>query len=237
MNMTQHLRCEVPADWASDPDQCLYEWQGLEGGALALAAALLGVLFLKRQIKQSDRHERERLQRQENAVRATLPLTLNGLIESLRRMLLALDGVKAEVREKGFASNFDPPATPTEHIAELQDVIASTDRRTVIEPILQIIREIQTLWARVETLRDEREQKRRAGLEQNIDDWIIQSAQIHALIEGLFDYARAESNDGPTAVGWERTESIIFHLGIESKTLVERIKRGLEKSPNFWTLK
>lgn len=236
MNLTDHLRCDVPADWMNDFSQCVYEWQGLEGGLLALGAALLGVIFLRRQIQQSDRQERQRLQRQQNAVRATLPLTLSGLVETLRRMLLALAAAAAEVREAGFSSSFDPPPTPTEHIAELQAVIASTDERTVTEPISEIIREIQTLWARVNVLRDRREQKRRVGLRQNIDEWIIQTAQIHALVESLFAYARSEEIRGPISVGWDRAESVLFHLGLETSTLVGTVKRGLEKSPNFWIL-
>jgi hypothetical protein len=236
VSITDRVRCGVPIDWANDFSQCLFEWQGLGGGAIALAAAGLGAWFLWRQIAQSDRHERERLQRQHNALRATLPLTLSGLAESLKRMLLALHAVKAEVRQSGFTTKFDPPGTPAQYVIELQSIIASTDKLKVIEPISEIIRQIQTLWARVEVLKNEREQRSRAGLELNIDDWIVQSAQIHALIESLFEYARAESEDGPNDVSWERAESIIFHLRIESAALTERVKRGFEKSPNFWSV-
>lgn len=236
MSVVDRLRCDVPADWANDFSQCLFEWQGLEGGALALAAAVFGVIYLRRQITQSDRHERERLERQHNAVRATLPLTLSGLIEAMRQMLIALDDAKRDVRADGFASNFEPPATPVQHITELQAVIESTGDRTVIEPISQVIREIQTLWSRTQVLGNEREQRRRAGLERNVDEWIIQAAQVHALIESLFNYARGESQTGPTEVAWERAEFPIFQLGIESKSLVERIAAGVEKSPNFWSL-
>jgi heme exporter protein D len=219
-----------------DFSQCLYEWQGLEGGLLALVAAILGAVFLSRQIRQSDRHERERLHREHSAVRATLPLTLSGLVEHLRGMLLALNAVKADLREHGSTRAFNPPAVPAQYVVELQSVIASTDQPDVVEPISEIIRQIQTLWARVEVLQNQRDQARRAGLHLNVDDWIIQAAQIHALTESLFDYARAESTQGPKAVSWERAESVIFQLGIETSNLVECVKRGVEKSENFWTI-
>lgn len=236
MSMTDRLHCDVPADWINDFSQCLYEWQGLEGGGIALAAAGLGAWFLWRQIAQSDRHELERLQRQHLAVRATLPLTLSGLTESLKQMLWALHAIKGDVNKNGFTTQFDPPNAPTQHVIELQSVIASTDKQRVIEPISEIIRQIQTLWSRVEVLKNDREQRSRAGLELNIDDWIIQTAKIHALVESLFDYARAESEDGPNEVAWQRVESVIFHLRIESPALVDRIKRGLERSANFWSI-
>jgi hypothetical protein len=214
----------------------LYDWQDLVAGVLALVGAYWAVMGIRQQIDVSERHEQMRLRRQHNAVRATLPLTLSGLIEPLRDMMRALDAVRPDVRANGFTSAFNPPAVPAQYVAELQAVIASTDQRDVIVPISEVIRQIQTLWARVETLRDEREQRRRAGLEMNIDDWIMQAAQIHAIIESLFDYARDESDQGPKEVSWERAESIIFQLGIESRNLVQRVRRGLEKSPNFWTL-
>lgn len=236
MSFTDRVRCVAPENWANDFSQCLYEWQGLEGGFLALVAAAVSIFFLRRQIMLSDKHEGQRLQRQQNAARATLPLTLSGLIESLRSMLLALELARIEVKAKGQADDFEPPHTPTEHIAELQAVIATTDKDSVIKPMSQIIREIQTLWSRVGDLRDQAAQRRRVGLEQNIDEWIVQAAQIHALIESLFDYARAETEDGPSSVSWERAESVIFQLGIESTSLKNAIQRKLEKSPNFWTL-
>ena len=237
MNITERLQCDIPSDWPTDFSQCLFEWQGLEGGILALVAAGFSVWFLWCQIRQSDRHEQGRLERQHAAVRATMPLTLSGMVDPLRQMLLKLEAAKEEVRRNGVASSFEPPLPPDEFVTQLQQVIGSTSNKSIIEPISQIIREIQTLWARVRTLQDERDQRRRAGLMQNIDEWIIQTAQVHALVESLFEYARGEHDNGPSAVGWERAESIIFQLGMESRELSQVIQRGLATSPSFWVLK
>lgn len=215
----------------------LYDWQDLVAGVLALVGAYWALMGIRQQIDVSERHEDMRLRRRHNAVRATLPLTLSGLTEPLRDMMRALDAVRPDVRANGFTSCFNPPAVPAQYVIELQAVIASTNQRDVIIPISEAIRQIQTLWSRVETLRDEREQQRRAGLEMNIDDWIVQAAQTHAIIESLFEYARDESDQGPSEVSWERAESIIFQLGIESRNLAQHIARGLEKSPNFWILR
>ena len=212
----------------------LYNWQTLLAALIAFVGAILTIRNIRDQISQADRHEHERLRRQHNAVRATLPLTLSGLIATMREMLLALNEAKVEVRRDGAASSFDPPPSPSQHIEELKDVIATTDEVSVFEPISEIIRQIQTLWARVELLRSRREQRRRAGLEQDINSWIMQSAEIHALVESLFEYARSETDQGPDNVPWERVESIIFQLGIEERALVDEIRRGLERSPDYW---
>ncbi len=200
-------------------------------------AAAVSVCFLKRQIEQSDRHERQRLQRQQKAARATLPLTLSGLSLSLRQMLEALASARNEIRNGGISHAFAPPETPVEHIEELQAVIMSTDKRSVVEPIAQIIREIQTLWSRIEFLRDVRQQESMAALELSVDEWILQSAQIHALVESLFAYARGGTDEGPSDVEWGRAESIISQLRIESATLNELIRARSEQSSNFWALK
>jgi hypothetical protein len=237
VTLTDSLQCAVPADWSLNFSQCLFEWQALEGGILALFAAGLSILFLKRQIEQSDRHEHDRLKRQHNATRATLPLTLSGLGNTLREMILALHAAAHSITKPGLPDNFHPPATPTEHISELQAVVASTDDASVTEPIAQIIREVQTLWSRIEMLRDRSQTRRQAGLASNIDEWIVQAAKIHALVESLFDFARQEAKSGPEAVGWDRAESIIFQLAVESESLKTIIQRGTEKSPSFWVLR
>lgn len=229
-------QCDAPRDWIADFSQCLYEWQGIEAGILALLAAGIGAYFLWLQVSQSDRIEAERLAREHSAVRATLPLTLSGLCETLREMLIALDATKRENNAAGAEDRFSPPQNPIEHVQELKAVIASTNDRGVIEPIAEIIREMQLLWARVDFLRG-RERHNRAGLDRELNGHILQAAKTYALIESLFEYARAEAQAGPSHVPWARAESIIFHLRIENAELVEMIRDSLKHSPSFWTLK
>ena len=228
--------CDIPADWILDFSQCLYEWQGIEAGVLALIAAVIGAIFLHRQFLQNERHEAQRLARQHKAVRATFPLTLSGICETMRQMILALDEAKRVIRTQGYTKDFIPPSTPDRHVNELQLMISSTDERSVLEPIAQIIREIQTLWARIEVLSSKTQQRRRAGLVINVNSWILQASEIHAMAESLFEYARSEDETGPCEVAWERVESVIFQLGIEDKEIVDEIKKVIEKSPNYWTL-
>jgi hypothetical protein len=227
-------RCRVPLDWITDPSLCLFEWQTLISGFLAVAAAGVTVFVLKQQIAQSDAHERDRLRRQHDATRATLPLTLSGLTFAIEHMLSQLSKARYKFGCANLVKNFDPQPPPTEAIRELQQIIRSTDDPNVIQIISEIIRQMQILWARVRILSDEEKQEIRVGLSVEITQWIIEAAKIHALIGSLFDFARSRSQYGPDSVAWERVESVLMHLYIEDDTLKAIVKDGLEKSPYFW---
>lgn len=228
------VHCRLPTDWFSDPSLCWFEWQTLVSGLLAVAAAGFTVRYLKKQISQSDKQERDRLRRQHDATRATLPLTLSGLIDAMRKMLSELEQAKVEFKQTSVVKNFDPPSPPTDAIQELQQIILSTDNPNVVQTISEIIRQMQTLWARVDVFRSEKEQAIRAGLSLEINERIIQAAKIHALIESLFDYARCETEDGPTSIAWERAESVLVQLYVYDEPLKAIVKRGLDKSSDFW---
>ena len=99
------LHCRLPTDWFSDPSLCWFEWQTLVSGLLAVAAAGFTVRYLKKQISLSDKQERDRLRRQHEATRATLPLTLSGLINAMRKMLSELEQAKVEFKQKSVVKN------------------------------------------------------------------------------------------------------------------------------------
>lgn len=214
----------------------IYDWQTLLSGLLALFAAVVTVRNLKKQILQGKKQENDRLRRQHGAARATLPLTLSGLVETMRQILAALHQVKSDLKQQSLVQNFNPPPPPTEAIEELQQIILSTDKPDVIQPISEIIRQMQTLWARVEVLRDPTQQAARAGLSIELNDWIIQAAKVHALIESLFDYARCEAENGPANVKWERAESVLVQMYIYDEALKAIVQRKFKKSPSFWQL-
>lgn len=236
MGITDHAQCVVPTEWFNDFSQCLYEWQGLEGGLFALIAAYLSIRALRRQIEQADRHEMDRLDRQHNAVRATLPLTLSGLIENCRTMLVVLNDAKGLELDVEDGPDFHLPPTPSAHISELQDVISSSHSNHLPAYIGKIIQEIQILYDRTAVLHNKQERRRRIGLKREIDTWIFQAAKIHALVDGLFKYSRYEAPTPPKSVAWQQVESAIFHQGVESQALVEMIRQECARSPMLWTI-
>jgi hypothetical protein len=210
--------------------QWLYDWQTLVSGFLALIAAGVTVIYLKKQISLSEKQETDRLQRQHNAARVTLPLTLSGLCQVIEQMLMELHTAKSD------PNTFQLPAPPTNAIIELQQIILSTDNSSITTPIAEIIREIQTLWVRVEALSNRGNPPHSHILLISIfDEWIIQAAKIYALIESLFDYSRFEKQDGPKEVAWERVEAILMRMYVHDEKLRAMIERNHNNSPNFWS--
>ena len=70
---------------ASIIGQWLYDWQTLISGLLALLAAGATILYLKKQITQTDVQHKTELERRHNAVRAIIPLALTLIDNWLRR--------------------------------------------------------------------------------------------------------------------------------------------------------
>ncbi|HMT44595.1 MAG TPA: hypothetical protein PKA59_08565 [Chakrabartia sp.] len=206
-------------------------------GFLALIAASFTIGYLHKQISQTEKIEKDRLRRQMNAARSTLPLTLAGLCASIREIISCVYAAKSPIRFFGYTQNNVFPSLPVQHISELQLVISSTDNDTVSEPISEIIREMQTLWSRIEILNNRTEQERRAGLLHEVNTYLVQAAKIHALTESLFEFSRRQSEDGPNEVSWERVSSIFLQLNVLDEDLNQLIKEGIEQSPHFWVLK
>lgn len=224
----------------SDPFAILRNWQTLLGAGLALVGAYLTVRKIRDQIEQSDRHERNRLLRAHRASRATLPLTLSRLCLWADEMALELDRSKRKIRNKGqkeFAGEFVPPSPPDDQVSEIQSIIRTTDEVSVVEPLAELIRQIQTLWSRTAALNDESDMASRVGLAQNIDDWIIQTAQIYGLAESLFDYSRSETETGPNSVDWDRVTQFLMRRKIEDKALFDLIRRRVEHNSSYWPRK
>jgi len=229
------LQCDLWADWLVHASQCAYDWQTLIAGLLALGAAAITAFFLRKQIRQTEKLHQAELQRRHSAARATLPLTLSGMIENVEEMMEALHAAKQEISDHLHNQlNFELPPVPANHIAELQEVIASTERQDVIELISEIIGEIQILWARARILVDERERRHLAGLKQHIDEWIILSAQIYALVEVLFPYARSETDEVPVSASWSQVTSVISRSNMTTPEIEQIIERRSASSENFW---
>ncbi|WP_137681608.1 hypothetical protein [Aurantiacibacter suaedae] len=135
---------------------------------------------------------------------------------------------------KSYIDDFSAPPPPSTHIDELKSIVASTEDKTVTDPISDLIREIQTLWARVDMLNNRTEQKRQAGIVISVNNWIIQAAKTYALAESLFEYARGESEEGPLEVKVKHLESVIFRYHLEDADLSAMIKVLMEKSELVW---
>lgn len=219
--------------------QWLHDWQDLVAGVLALLGAYWALIGIRQQIDISEKQERQRLWRQHNAVRATLPLTLNSICAWCRAMALELDGAHAKLQgaePEALIRVFQPPALPNDRVAEVQEFIRSTDDKALIALLSHVIREMQVLWARISDLNDEREMANRARVERNIETYIIQVAKIYALAASLFGYSREETQAGPTEVGWDLVEIFLMSSHLMTPSRRDVISRAIATDPSFWKL-
>jgi hypothetical protein len=106
VNFTDHARCMVPANWWSDPSQCLYEWQSLLGGVLAVLAAGATIYFMRKQMQQAERHKQEELtsardqmrqvEQQEAERKASAVTEMNKVVASYAKFMCDF------IRKKGY---------------------------------------------------------------------------------------------------------------------------------------
>jgi hypothetical protein len=217
----------------------LYDWQTLLTGFLALLGAWLTIDKINDQISQIDRIERKRLSRENQAVRATLPLTLSAICEWASGMAIELNRAGLEMHDNGermLGDSFAPPDLLFASIPEIQQIIRSTDDSTVVKPLCDIIREMQTLWARCDSLRESERGIVRVGILAEIDNRIIQAGKIYALAGSLFEYSRGASESGPQEVTWDLVTQFLMRLRIETLDRFSLIEGRANQNKAFWVL-
>jgi hypothetical protein len=232
-----HIVAAAPFTFAVGP--WLDKWQTLITGFLALFGAWLTIDKINDQISQIDRMEKKRLYREHQAVRATLPLTLSAICEWASGMAIELNRAGLEMRDNGermLGDNFAPPDLPFSYIPEIQQIIKSTDDPTVVKPLCDMIREMQTLWARCDGLKESERGIIRVGILAEIDSHIIQAGKIYALAGSLFEYSRGASEAGPEKVAWDLVTQFLMSLRIETQARFGLIERRANLNRSFWEL-
>ncbi|MEQ1543201.1 MAG: hypothetical protein ABL926_13220 [Novosphingobium sp.] len=211
------LYCRIPANWIADPSLCLFEWQTLVGGLLAILAAGAGSFLLYSRIKQSERHELERRGRKFAASRATLPLALSEVTLFARRMVTWLENHRAYLSSAALAANpVDPPSIGDDLIRNLQEFIEATYNTVAVDHISEIIREIQVLSSRAESLILDSSM---IGMTFSVDEYVVQAARLHVITGHLFGFARGKDKGPPDSISWDevgRYLSVQHHIDEDS---------------------
>lgn len=218
MSRATEMYCRVPANWMSDSSLCLFEWQTLASGILAIVAALVGSVLLYRQINQADRLEKKRAERRFAAIRATLPLVLKEICDFARRMLDELvraREVRPDVSVGPVSEDYDPPEIALHLVSSLQEIIEATDSPWVVDWICEIIREIQILSSRSRSLQDATDMRYNSSVPSNIDEYIVQAARLHVITSNLYPFARGETDQPPDPISWDSVSSFLFFRHIE----------------------
>ena len=189
--------CSFPADWASNFSQCLYDWQALEAGALAIVAAIVSVVVLRRQIKQQQLHRDDEIARRHLAARIKLPLALASISQLITTISNAVgdefetfgpDGARtiaAVLGREPTKQKFDSLELPAEVLATLADFVAShnavSDRRHVAE----LVASIQILLARYNGF-----DLNQPAARHNLSGLLLDAAKVQLLVNKMYNYAR-----------------------------------------------
>ncbi|WP_157973096.1 hypothetical protein [Blastomonas sp. UPD001] len=195
---TPKLSCRIPADWVGDLSQCLFDWQTLEGGNLALAAAGLSIVFLRRQITQSDRQHREEIERRHRAARMSMPLALAAISELTQNVADTL----ADRFEKAGNNEFDAAVDelldahplklgfePVEISREITSAfgifIETLDDGTNARHVAELIASLQIMIARFNGFKVSQ-----AAADLGMINLMIDVAKVRFLTESIYNYAR-----------------------------------------------
>lgn len=224
------VRCATPPDWVSNFSQCLYDWQGLEAAVLALFAAGISVVFLRRQINQQQVDRADEIARRHNAARLTLPLALAAVSELVQKIA----DEAAEEFEKfgpdGFSKTFDaileggeprhtfdPLALPNEVIGSIEKFVASLANPRDIRHVAELVASIQILLSRYNGF-----DLQQAGAQHNLSGLLLDAAKVKLLNEKIYNYARFVDDVSFGIVGvitpaeaWDqiygKAQGLVFH--------------------------
>lgn len=168
--------------------RCLFdgmkEWQTLFAGLLAMAAAIVTVMQLRKQIRQSEdalRHERDR---RAFSHRAMLPLLLSDIcdfVESDNQKL------KVAIADKSVPTPIEWPNTINDQLETLRSVIEFEDQnKEISESLRNLISQLQVYRAR------RRPKSIRPVTALEGLDRLRDAAEIYISASSLFEYARGE---------------------------------------------
>ena len=133
------------------PIVLLYNYQTLIAGALAFGGAVLTVVFLRRQIFQSDAQELERRRRENLAARAMMPAALSEIGEYSRECVKLLRPLLPALPEQVIRGEIQEiPLLPAEALFTLRQSVefGSND---IAENIADLIRKLQIQRSRLHT--------------------------------------------------------------------------------------
>jgi hypothetical protein len=237
VSVTDRLQCDVPADWANDFSQCLFEWQGLEGGALALAAALIGSIFLWKQIQQSEKHRLIDLTRRHNAAKLTLPLALSFVSELCQSIATEIASELETYGPNGFdrtldailgdragRRRFDPVELPGSVIGGFEKFVETLSNPNDIKHVSELIASIQILCARYNG-----QDLQGAGARTNLESLLLDAATVKTLCDSMFNYARSVDHSSFGIVGVIASEEAWRRIQGSAQSLVFS-----RESPDFF---
>lgn len=195
----------------------LAEWQGLEAGALAIVAALIGARVLNRQTRQNRSLEEDRRKRRLRALRAVLPLTLSSLAEWADACGSALLDATDRSKGVGLVRSALPsvPAIPAEILPQLEAFVEASDEAGA-ESVANLLADIQIFSSRMRGAgflpgsRPPRNQ-----VVSDLESHLLGIGAIAAHIAALFDFSRRRSDATPSHPTWLEVRTALKLIGAD----------------------
>ena len=179
--------------------QWLHQWQDLVAGMLALLGAYWALMGVRQQIEQSEKIEDRRLQRVFEARRATLPFVLSSAstyADDTIRSLAEARRILTGTGNRRLTGQWSPPVFPNDVPDDLRAFIESSAHAEASQLILELLRQMQILQARIRSLVSE-EDIYRVGAKRNVAEYQIQASKVRQISGALFPFARGETDEIP----------------------------------------
>lgn len=170
-------------------DFWLNRYQTLITGLIALVAAVMTVGVVRQQMAQIERHEEQRRRREENAVRAVIPLAVSGISDYARECTARLSQIKVEEGKRVYPTGFTVPELNKDLIVNLRDGIRYADRQTATQ-IHEMLAWLQIQNSRLRAIASSRPDDTSIIVPHNIERAILDAATLDVLASRLFQYGR-----------------------------------------------
>ncbi len=189
----------------------LFLWQTETGAALAVAAALIGAAVVLDQTATTRRLEECRRARRATALRAVLPLMLTELADYAARCAAINARLLARQSSSPIISpGLGFPSLPLDIVGQMTDLI-SASKPNHAKPLIILMRRLQIHHARM------RDTQRRAWgkdgsilVRANVVHRVIDSAEVYARCEKLFQYARSNTDAPAPAISPNDVQLALF---------------------------
>ncbi len=206
--------------------RCVDHWQTLVAGVLALFGAGWTVWIINRQITQTAEQEKQRLQREEQAAKAVLPLALAELgqyAEDCIRLIAPYVPANGEPPE--IPADFVVPRIPEGTIEPLRDC-ARYANAEVATQIRIMLGKLQVQHSRLRIARQHGLQGRVHTLHYHGGiGAIIDAAELYTLTGDLLLYAREKSLDPPLSFRQRLLTPLITAGLIDHAKLIAEVDR------------
>ena len=152
--------------------------------------AVIAIVVVVWQIRQTSQLEKNRIRRDQVAARASLSLTLAALAEYGRSMIKALAPLEAwlEMGQEGEVPSFIQPYLPPETVPAVERVISAYPDEIVAKALAALLGEVQVLQSRAHGLSADPEEIRIWSIAMK--DNIVMAARIEARVNDLLPFAR-----------------------------------------------